>query len=164
MADPIIKALNERLATKIANVKPAGTMPGGADAISKFDQVLQKKQQNLMLDKLAEVVNDKPTDSKMQVLSADDIKLSVNEGEFGATSNFDGKKALSNLFTHINDDALKMDSIIEVLSADETRLSRRQLLAYQASIGTLTINTDLFSKLAQSISQNLNTLLQTNLG
>jgi hypothetical protein len=165
MADPIIKALNQRLATKIANVKPQGTMgPGGPDALSKFDHVLQKKQDDMMMQKLSDSIIDKPSDNKMQALSADDIKIEINEGEFGSTTNFDGKKAMSDLFTNINNDVLKMDSIIEVLSSDNTRLSRRQLLAYQASIGTLTINTDLFSKLAQSISQNLNTILQTNLG
>ncbi|EKD51670.1 MAG: hypothetical protein ACD_62C00208G0004 [uncultured bacterium] len=163
MVDPIIKTLNQKVAEKIANVKPLGG-PGGTDTISKFDEVLQKKQSNAMMEKLSEAIVDKPTGGDMQVLSADNIKLQISEGEFSNVSNFDGKQAFSNIFSSINSDVVKMDSIIEVLASDNTRLSRRQLLAYQASIGTLTINTELFSKLAQSISQNLNTLLQTNLG
>ena len=164
MTDSIIKALNQRLATQIANVKPIAPGALGTPGASKFDAVLQNKQENLMMEKLSANILDKPTDDKMQVLSADDIQINIKDGEFGSTTNFDGKKALTSLFSNINNDALKMDSIIEVLSSDTTKLSRKQLLAYQASIGTLTINTDRFSKLAQSISQNLNTLLQTNLG
>ena len=165
MKDLIIKQLNNKLATKISNTKPAGSQPGGELGVSKFDQVLNKKQDNLMLEKLSEnLIGNSDTDKKMEVLSAENIKINVQAGEFANTSTFNGKNAVTDLFSTINNDALKMDSIIEVLSANDTKLNRRQLLAYQASIGTLTLNTDMFSKLAQTLSQNINTLLQTNMG
>lgn len=166
MTDPIIKQLNNRLAEKIANVKPAGTdQMGGMGGVSKFDMILNQKQETSSMEKLGQVVNNEDfKKSDMEVLSAEDIKINIANSEFGQTTNFSGKNAVSELFSTINNDTLKMDSIVEVLSSSETKLSRRQLLAYQASIGTLTINTELFSKLAQSLSQNINTVLQTNMG
>lgn len=162
MVDLLIKKLNQRLAQTISNVTPGQQ---GPQALSRFDQILNNKQNEIMFEKLSEAIQgDSHTSNKMQTLSAEDIKINIQEGEFGASTSFDAKQTVSQLFSTINNDALKMDSIIEVLASDDVHLSRRQLLAYQASIGTLTINTELFSKLAQSLSQNLNTLLQTNLG
>ncbi|MBF0104876.1 MAG: hypothetical protein HQM16_06070 [Deltaproteobacteria bacterium] len=166
MTDMIIKNLNSRFAEKISNTRPAVTPQGDfGGGVSKFDQVLSEKRDNKLLDKLsATIIDEQATGNKMEVFKADDIKINIQEGEFAQTTTFDGKDIVSNLFSTINNDTSKMDSIIEVLSASDTKLSRRQLLAYQASIGTLTINTDMFSKLAQTLSQNINTVLQTNMG
>lgn len=165
MKDVIVKQLNSRLANKIANTRPAAGVHGDFGGASKFDQVLNKKRDNSMMQKFSTtLVDNHIEDNNMEVFSADNIKINIQEGEFSNKTAFDGKNAVSELFSTINNDALKMDSIIEVLSSTETKLSRRQLLAYQASIGSLTINTEMFSKLAQSLSQNINTILQTNMG
>lgn len=164
MTDPLIKHLNKRLADTINRVNPANqeNLPG---SVSQFDQVLSQKQNMAVYEKLAEtIMGDQPVRNQMQVLDAKNIDVEFSAGEFARSSTFEGKKALFDLFATINNDALKMDSIVEVLSSDNIKLSRRQLLAYQASIGSLTINTELFSRLAQSISQNINTVLQTNMG
>jgi len=163
MADSIIKDLNKQLAGKVANIKPAGNnLPSGG--VSSFDAVLKNKRQGAIFEKIEQTFLEDSSKDKMQVLNAEDIKIDINEAEFGSETNFDGKKAVMDMFSTINDDSLKMDSIIEVLSSDDVKLSRRQILAYQASIGTLTVNTDLVSKLAQSVSQNLMTFFQMNLG
>lgn len=168
--DGLTKLLNQRLAKTISNTKPAGTNgPGGSVGVSKFDAILNQKTSthNSALDTLSKTISGQDigqSSQDMEVFSADDIQINVQEGELANSSTFNAKDTVSQLFSTINNDALKMDSIIEVLSSNDTKLNRRQLLAYQASIGTLSINTDLFSKLAQSLSQNINTLLQTNMG
>ncbi|OVE82462.1 hypothetical protein BVY03_00930 [bacterium K02(2017)] len=164
MKDAIIKKLNSRLAEKISNTVPLNRNNENSGA-SKFDKVLNQKQNDLKADKLTEsLINNNANDTKMEVFSAKDIQINIEQGEFAGQGTYEDKNAVSEIFSTINNDALKMDSIIEVLSSSNTRLSRRQLLAYQASIGSLTINTEMFSKLAQSLSQNINTLLQTNMG
>jgi hypothetical protein len=111
-----------------------------------------------------EQIRGSETSNEASVLSADNIKINVNNAEMQTSSNFDPKKSFFDLFSTLNNDMLSLDASIEVLSDPNTKLSRRQLLAYQAGIGNITITTELFSKLAQSVSQNLNTLLQTNIG
>ncbi|MCP5463559.1 MAG: hypothetical protein H7A33_00880 [Deltaproteobacteria bacterium] len=160
MTDPIIKKLNMRLAQKVSNLKPGGLNPGQTGAKS-FDDVLKTKQDNSFLEKLSSSVTDKsPALNQINAIPADDIQINISEGELAGRVPGSSKEWVQNLFTQVNSDVLKMDSIIEVLSSSNTKVSRRQLLAYQASIGTLTINTEMFSKLAQSVSQNLNTVLQ----
>lgn len=162
MADIIIKKLNEKLATKVSGNLPPAAETGQQ---SKFDQVLTNKQNTAVFEKLAEsIAGDNIQADQIKTQSAADIQINIQGGEFANQSTFDGKQTIANLFSTINSDMVKMDSMIEVLSSPDTKLSRRQLLAYQASIGTLTINTELFSRLAQAVSQNLNTLLQTNVG
>lgn len=163
MTDPIIKQLNTRLAEKIANVKPQGSEQIGG--MSKFDMILNQKQETNSMEKLGQTISDQNFQkSDLEVLDANDIKINISSTEMGKTTDFTPKNAMSDLFSTLNNDTLKMDSIVEVLSSSDTNLSRRQLLAYQASIGSLTMNTELFSKLAQSLSQNINTVLQTNMG
>jgi hypothetical protein len=167
MVDVIIKALNERIAQQIATKTPSSSegMPA-----SKFDMALNdaiNKRDNSsheMVQKLMEQIRGSETSNEASVLSADNIKINVNNAEMQTSSNFDPKKSFFDLFSTLNNDMLSLDASIEVLSDPNTKLSRRQLLAYQAGIGNITITTELFSKLAQSVSQNLNTLLQTNIG
>lgn len=163
MTDMIIKKLNQKLAEKITQNQP-GLQESGQT--SKFDQILTNKQNNnVMMEKLAESISGNDvTANQTKTVSADDIQINIRSGDLSAQSTFDGKKVVTDMFSTLNNDMAKMDSMIEVLSSSDTKLSSRQLLAYQASIGTLSINTELFSRLAQSVSQNLNTLLQTNVG
>lgn len=167
MVDVIIKALNERIAQQIATKTPSS---GEGTPSSKFDMALNdaiSKRDNSsheMVQKLMEQIRGSETSNEASVLSADNIKINVNNAEMQTSSNFDPKKSFFDLFSTLNNDMLSLDASIEVLSDPNTKLSRRQLLAYQAGIGNITITTELFSKLAQSVSQNLNTLLQTNIG
>ena len=163
MTDMIIKKLNQKLAEKITQNQP-GLQESGQT--SKFDQILTNKQNTSLMEKISESISgDSLNADKMKTLPADDIQINIQSGDLAAQSTtFDGKKVVTDMFSTLNSDMVKMDSMIEVLSSSDTQLSRRQLLAYQASIGTLSINTELFSRLAQSVSQNLNTLLQTNVG
>ena len=163
MVDKIIKDLNQEVANKLAKLRPAeNSLYSGQ--VSPFEDILNDRRQKLIFDKMEQTLLHDNVQDKMRVMAADDIHIDIKDEEFGAQGTFDGKKALVDMFATINDDSLKMDSIIEVLSSEDVKLSRRQLLAYQASIGTLTINVDLVSKLAQSVSQNLMTFFQMNLG
>lgn len=166
MTDVIIKQLNQRISTTIGNNQPA--TPGGAGgALSKFDQVLTGKLDNKeLLQKMSGAIgaDENVTKSNMNSIAASDIKINIQSGEFSKQTTFDGKKAVSDLFSTINSDSLKMDSIIEVLSASDTKLTRRQLLAYQYTLGNISLTTEMCSKLASSLSTNLSTLLQTNMG
>ncbi len=162
MTDIIIKKLNQKLAEKITQNQP-GLQESGQT--SKFDQILTNKQNNNVMEKIAEsLAGEDVTANQIKTVPADDIQINIQSGDLSAQSTFNGKKVVTDMFATLNNDMAKMDSMIEVLSSSDTQLSRRQLLAYQASIGTLSINTELFSRLAQSVSQNLNTLLQTNVG
>lgn len=165
MTDIIIKQLNKRISNQMANSKPAGV--NGNPVVSKFDEVLSSKTQNQnnTLEQLAKSISSDNLSNQPQTISADDIKINVKDAELSTAENgtFDAKKAVTNIFSTINNDSLKMDSIIEVLSSDNTKLSHRQLLAYQASIGTMTVNVEMFAKIATQFSQDFNTLWQLNL-
>ncbi len=164
MADVLIKQLNDRIATTIGKNKPAGVGGEAGGAVSKFDQVLTNKLDSTqMLKKMSDAIGGESiTKSNMNSISASDIKINVQQGEFGKERTFDGKKAVSDLFSTLNNDSLKMDSVIEVLSSSDTKLTRRQLLAYQYTMSNISLTTEMCSKMASSLSQNLNTLLQTN--
>lgn len=157
MVDKIIGKLNEQIAGKVSNQAPKG------DNLSKFDEVLNKKQGNLGIEKLAESYLESSKPDEIKVVSADNIQIQFNDSELNTSTTIEGK-GVSELFSAINNDMLSMDAAIEVLSSGDVKLTRSQMLAYQHAMGTTTIGIDLYSKLVQSISQNLNTLLQTNLG
>jgi len=164
MKDVLTKFLDTRLANKIANLKPAGTEQPGTGSLSKFDQVLQSKKNDMLMDKMSQIVEQNSNlDTDMEVMSADNIKINIQSGEFNQDTNFGVKNGLGKLFSIINDDSNKLSTIVEVL-AKNPNVSRGQLLAYQAHIGALSLNVEMFSKLAQTLSQNINTLLQTNMG
>lgn len=160
--DPLVKKLNQRIASKVANQK---TTPGvNAPGKLNFDDVLQAKRSDNTpsIEKMVSEMHE--TKGDMQVLSAEGIEVSMNEADMGASTNFNAKDKFFDIFSKMNQDMVSLDSSIEVLSDPNVKLSRRQLLAYQAGIGNMTINTELFSRMAQSVSKNLNTLLQTNIG
>lgn len=159
--DKLTKILNQRVAEKVARA----TQPTPDQMVPKkdFAEVLESKQNApQVLDGLLNDIKGKADD--FQVQSGADIKVSFNNFDVEKSSDFDPKKKVADIFGSLNEDMLSMDSTIEVLADSNVKLSRRQLLAYQAGIGQMTINTELFSKMAQSISQNLNTILNTNVG
>ena len=158
MVDKLISELNQR----ISSVVSSKTVPAGDGAPSKFDYVLDSKRNQLMMDKISDLSlgggkND------MKVISADNMAITFNDSEISTESKTPGKN-LSDLFSTINNDMLSMDAAVEVLASGDVKFTRSQLLAYQHAMGTASISIDLYSKLVQSITQNLNTVLQTNLG
>lgn len=165
MVDVLIKNLNAKIADRVANVNPSGPGVGGPN--STFQQILGSKRQNALLERMQNFVGEAVPQyhNQAEAISAKDIQVTQPlDGGTVEVAPLSGDNMVNKVFGYLNQQATQMDSIVEVLSSTKTPLSRRQLLAYQASIGTLTINVDLFSKLAQTFSQNLNTLLQTNLG
>jgi hypothetical protein len=162
MVDPLISKLNQQISDKIKT--QTANVPGGNGAPSKFEQVLNDKRiddQKMNLDNL---VNE-PKGSEMNTIAANDIQINTANAETGANgSHFDPKKKFFGVFEDLNSDMISLDSSLEVLSNPDIKLNKRQLLAYQAGIGNMTINSELFSRLAQTVAQNVNTLLQTNVG
>ena len=152
--DPLIKKLNQRIATKIANQNLPSQNPQTQKL--NFDEILQAKQNDA--PKIEQIASN---DSSMKAISADGIEIDMTNLSNDGTHEFSVKDRFMDLFGKMNQDMVSLDSSIEVLSDPNIKLSRRQLLAYQAGIGNMTINSELFSKLAQSVSQNLNTMLQT---
>jgi hypothetical protein len=182
--DKIVAKLNEKLAEQVAKKKPENTLteqPGGQ---SKFSQMLQEKisqstpvtdslqnqittaqkgQSEELFAKMNEELKSEEQ-QELKVVSADDIRINISDSELGTQTRLDPKEKFLGIFEDLNSDMLSLDSAIEVLADPGTKLTKRQLLAYQAGIGNMTINTELFSRLAQSVAQNLNTLLNTNVG
>ena len=160
--DKLTKLLNQRIASKVATGMP-GVSPDAMPGKKNFAEVLESKQASpQVLEGLLSDMKGRPDD--YQVQSGADIKVSFNNFEVEKSSSFDPKNKIADIFSSLNEDMVGMDATIEVLADPNVKLSRRQLLAYQAGIGQMTINTELFSKMAQAISQNLNTILNTNVG
>lgn len=158
MVDKLISELNQR----ISSVVSGKTAPLSDGASSKFDYVLDNKRNQLMMDKISDMsVGGGKND--MKVMSAENIDISFNESEITTESKTPGKN-ISDLFSTINNDMLNLDATIEILSSKDMKLTKSQLLACQIATGTTSLSIDMYSKLVQSISQNLNTILQTNLG
>ena len=163
MADIVIKNLNSRISQSVSGAGIGAGAP--AQTGQSFQQILSGKSNDKLIEKLTEMTNSEKLGSQnLTALSGDNITIKNSAASESAGGAANPKKTVSDLFSTINNDSLKMDSIIEVLSSDQTKLSKKQLLAYQASIATLSLNTEMFSKLASSLSQNINTLLQTNMG
>lgn len=158
MVDKLISELNQR----ISSVVSGKTAPLSDGAPSKFDYVLDSKRNELMMDKISDMsVGGGKND--MKVLSAENIDITFNDSEIATESKTSGK-SLSDLFSTINNDMLSLDATVEILSSRDIKLTKSQLLACQIATGTASLSVDMCSKLVQSISQNLNTILQTNLG
>lgn len=159
--DKLTKILNQRVAEKVARSTVA--TPDQLVPKKSFADVLDAKQKGPeVLDGLMNDIKGRADD--YQVQSGADIKVSFKNFDVEKSSDFDPKKKVADIFGSLNEDMLSMDATIEVLADPNLKLSRRQLLAYQAGIGQMTINTELFSKMAQSVSQNLSTILNTNVG
>ncbi len=161
MADIMIKNLNQRVSSGIQAPQLDSPQKSGA----KFDEILQSKSQERLFEKLTEMTNDEKLGQNNQMtLSADNISIKGENEGLSVAESSQPKKSMGDVFASLNNDSLKMDSIIEVLSSNQSQLSKKQLLAYQASIATLSLNTEMFSKLSSTLSQNINTILQTNMG
>jgi hypothetical protein len=165
--DEIIKKLNNRMIQEVAKVGiPNVPTPGST---SKFDQVLgaaqEKRSQESLMEKMVAEIRE-PDASSQGVLSAKEIQVDLNttRPEYSVSKNesLDPSKAATNVLTTLNDDMLRMDAAIEVLSDPGTKLSRRQVLAYQFGFGNISINMELYSKMTQSVTQNVNQILQMN--
>lgn len=165
MKDIIVKKLHDRLSKKIGEQVPGNQKQAGQ--VSKFDQVLMNKSNQSsstqMMEKMVDAMNGQ--DKKpMQAISADDIQITLKEGEFEKTSNFHAPKAVHDLFATINDSSLKLDAMVDALSQDGVKFSRQEMIAIQASTAAAGQVLELSSKLAQSLNQSLTTILQTNMG
>jgi hypothetical protein len=158
--DPLIGQLNQRISEQVIGKKPVDL---GKPTQSFADVLDSKRTNNAVMEKLSEQLGD-DKGSGLKVLSANDIKINRVDFDAEKNTNFDPKQKLMDLFGGLNEDMISLDASIEVLSDPNVKLNRRQLLAYQAGIGNMTINTELFSKMAQAVSQNLTTLLNTNIG
>lgn len=132
------------------------------DLMSQNTTTAGKTQSDELFIKLSEEMKSEDK-NEMNVVRGDGIKLQMTDGGSSQTSNFDVKQRVFGVFEDLNSDMLSLDSAIEVLADPSTKLTKRQLLAYQAGIGNMSINAELFSRLAQSVSQNLNTLLNTQI-
>lgn len=179
--DKIVAKLNEKLAEQVAKKKPENTLQESGGQ-SKFSQMLNEKltQTSTVTDPSLnqQITSQKGDDlyakmseqlaaeeqQELKVMPAGDIRINISEGDLGTQNKFDAKEKFMGIFEDLNSDMLSLDSAIEVLADPGVKMNKRQLLAYQAGIGNMTINTELFSRLAQSVAQNLNTLLNTNVG
>jgi|APSaa5957512535_1039671.scaffolds.fasta_scaffold256983_1 hypothetical protein len=160
MSEHLISQLNQRIASTIAKQKPLNG--NGAGAASKFDQILTQKQ-NTGFEKLVDAMSN-GSDS-MKAMPANDIQINIGNSEVETSfAGGDAKQGAFGMFSKINSDMLKMDSMVDVLSSGNVRMGRKELLAYQIAANGFSLSTDLYTKMAQMVSTNLNTLFQMNLG
>lgn len=178
--DKLIGELNKKVSDKIGKGQSDNSVQPGTP--SKFSDVLTEKLSTPKIDSTELVAQNTSMTGKseseqmfmklsedlkgeekneLRVISGENIQIQVAPGESMQQTNFDPGQRFMGIFEDLNSDMLSLDSAIEVLADPSTKLTKRQLLAYQAGIGNMTINADLFSRLAQSVSQNLNTLLNT---
>lgn len=180
--DKLIGELNKKISDKIGKSGGENSITQGTP--TKFSEILSEKlsqpkientelqaqntstsgkspSEELFMKLSEDIAGEQKND--LQVISGDGIKITVAPGEGTQQSNFDMRDRFFGIFEDLNSDMLSLDSAIEVLADPSTKLTKRQLLAYQAGIGNMSINAELFSRLAQSVSQNLNTILNTQI-
>lgn len=141
--DQITKILNSRISNKIAQNQP------GPDQLGKkvdFKEVLETKKSS-MEDLVQSLMN--PDQKDVQVQSVEHIDMNLKSSELSMNTASPSEKGFD-LFAKLNDDFNSMDMAIEVLSDPNIKLNKKQLLAYQAGIGNLTVNIELFTKMAQA--------------
>lgn len=156
--DALIAALNQRVSNKITQETP---LPDAGRPAQSFSDVLDSKRSTLVMDKISSEFSAEKGDIK--VLPASDIELANNNFDVQQTNDINPKQKITELFSGLNDNMNSLDASIEVLSDPNVKLSRRQLLAYQAGIGQLSIMTELSSKVIQSVSTAANQILSTNI-
>lgn len=158
--DALISALNQRISNEIAKKQPADA--GIATGKQSFAEILDSKSSEKVLDKITE--NMKQSGGDIKVIAADNIQVNPANLEIEKSSNFDAKGKVMELFSGLNDDLNNLDSAIEVLCDPGVKLSRRQLLAYQAGIGQFALTAEMSSKMVQAGTTSLQTILNTNIG
>lgn len=158
--DALISALNQRISNEVAKNKPADI--GGVTGKQSFAEILDAKNSDKLLDKITD--NMKQSGGDIKVIAADNIQVNPANLEIEKSSNFDAKGKVMELFSGLNDDLNNLDSAIEVLCDPGVKLSRRQLLAYQAGIGQFALTAEMSSKMVQAGTTSLQTILNTNIG
>lgn len=158
--DTLIKNLNQKIAEKIANSRPSQEiMPQG----QSFAEVLQAKQQGHG-ELLETMVNEmKGNTADFNVQSGAHIEVNLASQDIEKTG-LGVESKVSDLFSSINEDMLAFDALFEAISDPKVKFNRRQLFAVQAGIQHLSINTELFAKMVQAISTNINTVFNIQAG
>lgn len=153
MKDKIVKNLNTRIADKIAKNQPGPDQLGGQ---VNFDSVLETKKAGI--SELVSAVRGNEAD--VQVQSADHIDITMSDNELGVKNQKSPWDRGYDILASLNEDFISLDSSIEILSDPNTKLNRKQLLAYQAGIGNVTLNIEMFTKLSQTVVRSANQVLQ----
>lgn len=160
MMDPLISALNQQVTNKISGNQIASNPAPGA---TQFADVLKTKQSDVVMDKLMDNIIG-GSGSEPKVASAESIQINRLDHDVEHTTNFSPKQKIGELFANINQDMGNMDSLIEVLSDPNSKLSRQELLGCEFFMHKATMTIEMGSKGLQMLSQNLNTVLNTNVG
>lgn len=142
----LTKILNQRIAEKIANNQPS---PDQLGQKMNFGEILDSKRQST--DDLMNAVMGQNNDASLNVQSMDHIQVDMKNAESISTHNQgqSWQKGMD-VFSELNNNYNSMNMAVEVLSDPSTKLSKQQLLAYQAGIGNMTVNIELMTKLVQN--------------
>ena len=161
MMDPLIGTLNQQVTNKISG-NNALPNPGNGGA-TPFADVLKSKQSDSVMEKLLDnIVDNRGNEPK--VASAESIQINRLDTDVEKSTNFSPKQKVTELFSNINQDMGNMDSLIEVLSDPKSKLSRQEMLGCEFFMHKATMTVEMGSKGLQMLSQNINTVLNTNVG
>lgn len=154
--DPIISKLNQQAIQKMQNnIRPSDPYTQGPSPFQqKFDNTMAER----MLEKIREDYG--PAQKDMTVLSAENINVTANRPEMGGLPTSVSDKYYD-LFKGMNRDLLSLDSAIETLNTPGVKISPRQLLAFQAGIGSTMIMAEGFSRFTEAVNRGIQTIVQT---
>jgi hypothetical protein len=157
-SDPLIQILNKRISSNIAD----NTQPATAKPTQNFSEVLDSKRNEKLFEKLSEQMGG--SKNEVKVTNASDIQINRLNTDVENQTNFDPKQKVMDIFASLNDNMTSMDDMIEVLSDPNIKLSRDQLLACQLFSTKASSFAELSSKLLQSVSSTITSLVNTNVG
>lgn len=154
--DPIISKLNQQAIQKLQNnIQQSGPY---TQEPSQFQQKFDNTMADRMLERIREDYGANQKD--ITVLSAENINVTTKRPEMGGMSPSATEKYYD-MFKDMNRDLLSLDSAIETLTTPGTRITPRQLLAFQAGIGSTMIMAEGFSRFTEAISRGIQTVVQT---
>lgn len=162
--DPLTSKLNKQVFEKIKKSSDFSEAPFKQDN-TNFQSTFDDKMATRMLEKLRE---DSGSSEKTEVtvISADDIKITNANPEFGNISSkpANASDQFFSTFKDLNKDLLSLDSALEALTTPGLKMSPRQLLAMQAGIANTSILAEGFSKFTDAVARGVQTVIQTQVG
>lgn len=156
--DPLIAKLNSAIASQIETPKAFAQAPQLQNGeTSGFQSTLDNKLTERLMDS---IMGDSIDSGQMKTLSAENIHVETETSDIARGSKIDSTDSAFDMFKTINRDMLSLDNAIETLTSG-VKLKPQQLLALQAGVSNVSIQTEAFSKLTGAVASGIQSLVQT---
>lgn len=155
--DPVLSKLNQVASQKINQGFSTKGLQGSSP--SSFQTKLDTSFTDKLLEKMSE--DRLGHASEVKALSADDIQITTKNKEVDGTSAFSPTEKYFSMFKDLNKDMLSLDSVIDVLSNSNVKLSPRELLKIQATVSNFTVFAEGFSKFTDIVQRSIQTIVNT---